>query len=84
MPFSVCNTLGHLNRNHQNESRRVFDFCNFLLAFIVFCWVVTTSVFLGEDLFDQNESVLDPAHTFGVSYLIFGLIILTSIIFCGN
>ena len=84
MPFSLSNTLINFNRNHQNESRKVFDFCNFMLALIVFCWVVTTSVFLGEDLFDQNENVLDPAHSFGVSYLIFGLIILTSIIFFGN
>lgn len=62
----------------------IFNFANGILGLTCLSWIVTTSIFLGGDIFDSDEGSLDPAHSFGVGYLIFGLIILISIIVYGH
>ena len=80
----ICDPLKNFNKKNQDCTKKVFDLANGILGTVCISWVIVTSIFLGGDIFDSDEKALDPAHSFGIGYLIFGLIILFSIIFYGN
>ena len=72
------------NNNNRKYLSRLFNFCNAILVLLTISWVAVISMFIGDGMFDYNEGINDPIHTFALAYLFFGLVVLLSIIKCGH